>query len=72
MISDEQIRKERQEKLASLFFEMGMDLDLVEKMSGVDKRKFLRKRIENNKLNNVSLTLDSYDSSIYLENRNSY
>ncbi len=72
MIRKEQERKERQEKLANLFFEMGMDLDLVEKMSGIDKRDFLKKKIDDNKLNNVSLTLDNYDSSMYLENRNSY
>ena len=72
MMKSEQERKERQEKLANLFFEMGMDLDLVEKMSGIDKRDFLNKKIDDNKLNNVSLTTNNYDSSMYLENRNSY
>ena len=72
MTRNEQERKERQEKLANLFFEMGMDLDLVEKMSGVDKKDFLKRRIERKKIKDVSLTLDSYDSSMYLENRNSY
>lgn len=72
MMKSEQERKERQEKLANLFFEMGMDLDLVEKMSGIDKRDFLKKKIDDNKLNNVSLTTNNYDSSMYLENRNSY
>lgn len=72
MMKSQQERKERQEKLANLFFEMGMDLDLVEKMSGVDKKDFLKKKIDDNKLHNVSLTLNKYDSSMYLENRNSY
>lgn len=70
MTRNEQERRERQEKLANLFFEMGMDLDLVEKMSGIDKKVFLRKKIEKSKGN--SLTLNSYDSSMYLENKNSY
>jgi len=72
MTRDEQERKQRQEKLANLFFEMGMDLDLVEKMSGVDKKDFLKRRIEEKKSEDVSLTLSNYDSSMYLENRNSY
>ena len=72
MTRNEQERKERQEKLANLFFEMGMDLDLVEKMSGVDKKDFLKRRIEKKKIEDVSLTLSNYDSSMYLENRNSY
>ena len=72
MTRNEQERKQRQEKLANLFFEMGMDLDLVEKMSGVDKREFLKKRIDEKKSNEVPLTFDNYDSSMYLENRNSY
>lgn len=65
-------RKQRQEKLANLFFEMGMDLDLVEKMSGIDKKDFLNKRIKENKSKDLSLTLNDYDSSMYIENRNSY
>ena len=72
MNKDEITRKNRQIKLADLFFEMGMDLDLIEKMSGIDKKEFLNKRIKENKMNSHSLTLDNYDSSMYLENRNSY
>ena len=72
MDTNEMIRKQRQEKLANLFFEMGMDLDLVEKMSGVDKKDFLNKRIKSNKSMNVPLTINNYDSSIYIENKNSY
>ena len=71
MINKEIERKQRQEKLANLFFEMGMDLDLVEKMSGIDKKEFLKKRIEDNS-GGVLLTTDNYDSSMYLENKNSY
>ena len=63
-------RKERQERLANLFFEMGMDLDLIEKVSGVDKRKIILKRMDNS--NKHSLTLNEHDSNMYLENRNSY
>ena len=47
-----------------------MDLDLVEKMSGIDKKVFLRKKIDKSKGN--SLTINNYDSSMYLENKNSY
>ena len=72
MDTNEMIRKQRQEKLANLFFEMGMDLELVEKMSGVDKKDFLNKRIKSNKSMNVPLTINNYDSSIYIENKNSY
>ena len=72
MINNEDVRKQRQEKLANLFFEMGMDLDLVEQMSGIDKKDFLNKRIKNNKSMNVPLTINNYDSSIYIENKNSY
>ena len=66
--SDE--REQRQQKLADLFFEMGMDLDLIEKISGVDKRKIIFKRM--GKFDKVPLTLKDYDSSMYLENKNSY
>ena len=66
--SDE--REQRQQKLADLFFEMGMDLDLIEKVSGIDKRKIILKRM--GKFNEVPLTLKDYDSSMYLENKNSY
>jgi len=62
-------REKRQKKLANLFFEMGMDLDLIEKISGVDKKEILRERINNSK---HPLTIDGYNSNIYLENRNSY
>ena len=72
MIKKDQERKQRQEKLANLFFEMGMDIELVEKMSGIDKREFLKKKISENKSYDHPLTLNDYDSSMYLENRNSY
>ena len=72
MIGEEKERKQRQGKLADLFFEMGMDLDLIEKVSGMDKKEFLNKRIKKNKSENVPLTINSYDSSMYIENRNSY
>lgn len=68
MIQNE--RERRQQKLADLFFEMGMDLDLIEKISGVDKRKILLKK--NVKSNIDSLTLNSDNSNMYLENNNSY
>ena len=32
-------RKQRQEKLAKLFYEMGMDVTLVSKISGIDVAK---------------------------------
>ena len=70
MINKENDREQRQQKLADLFFEMGMDLDLIEKVSGVDKRKIILKRI--NKSKEVPLTLNEYDSNMYLENKNSY
>ena len=63
-------REQRQQKLADLFFEMGMDLDLIEKVSGVDKKNLLLKRI--NKSKSVPLTENEYDSNMYIENRNSY
>jgi len=63
-------RERRQQKLADLFFEMGMDLDLIEKVSGVDKNKLILKNKFKSK--NVQLTLDNNDSNMYLENRNSY
>ena len=43
MTRNEQDRERRQQKLADLFFEMGMDLDLIEKVSGIDKRKIILK-----------------------------
>ena len=63
-------REQRQQKLADLFFEMGMDLDLIEKVSGVDKKKIILKRT--GKSREVPLTLNKYDSSMYVENKNSY
>ena len=69
-MSKENEREQRQQKLADLFFEMGMDLDLIEKVSGVDKRKIILKRI--NKSKEGPLTLNEYDSNMYLENKNSY
>ena len=62
-------REQRQKKLANLFFEMGMDLDLIEKISGVGKSELLKERIHNSKL---PLTIDTFNSNIYLENKNSY
>ena len=70
MTRKEQDRERRQQKLADLFFEMGMDLDLIEKVSGVDKRKIILKSKEKSK--DVPLTLNKYDSNMYLENKNSY
>lgn len=63
-------RKQRQKKLANLFFEMGMDLDLIEQVSGIDKKDILRERINKSKSN--PLTINDYNSSMYIENRNSY
>ena len=63
-------REKRQQKLADLFFEMGMDLDLIEKVSGVDKRKILLKK--EYKSNNLPLTSNNYNSNMYVENKNSY
>ena len=70
MTINEQDRVRRQQKLADLFFEMGMDLELIEKVSGIDKNKIILKSKEKSK--DVSLTLNEYDSNMYLENRNSY
>ena len=70
MTRNEQEREKRQQKLADLFFEMGMDLDLIEKVSGVDKRKIILKREVKSK--GVPLTLNQYDSNMFLENKNSY
>ena len=70
MTKNEQEREQRQQKLADLFFEMGMDLDLIEKISGVDKRKIILKRMDKSK--GALLTSNDYDSNMYLENRNSY
>ena len=44
-----------------------MDLDLIEKVSGVDRNEIL-----NGKSKEVSLTINDYNSSMYIENRNSY
>ena len=63
-------RENRQLKLADLFFEMGMDLDLIEKVSGVDKRKILLKK--EYKSNNLPLTSNNYNSNMYVEYKNSY
>lgn len=35
-------RKIRQEKLARLFYEMGMDLEVVSKISGVEVNKIIK------------------------------
>ena len=35
-------KKIRQEKLARLFYEMGMDIDLVSKISGVNVEKVMK------------------------------
>ncbi len=63
-------REQRQQKLADLFFEMGMDLDLIEKVSGIEKGKIILKRMEKTK--GVPLTLNNNDSNMCLENKNSY
>lgn len=55
-------REQRQKKLANLFFEMGMDLDLIEKVSGVDKSELLKERIERCKGTNVSCFSGEYDN----------
>ena len=69
MINDEKERLQRQQKLADLFFEMGMDLDLIEKISGIDKKEILLKRM--GKTKDVTLTMRDYTSNMYLEG-NSY
>ncbi|HHU60084.1 TPA: hypothetical protein GXZ34_04130 [bacterium] len=45
MKSKELQKSKRQHELANIFFEMGMDLDLIEKVSGVNRAEFLRRRI---------------------------
>lgn len=42
-------RKVRQEKLAKLFYEMGMDVNVASKISGIDKEVILRFRKSNKK-----------------------
>lgn len=50
-------RKRRQMKLANLFYEMGMDLNLVEKMSGVSKQDILNNHLLNSC--NVPVSFDA-------------
>lgn len=40
-------RKIRQEKLARLFYEMGMDVDIVSKISGVEVEKIIKYNSKN-------------------------
>ena len=40
MVDEERLR--RQKKLAKVFYEMGMDLDLIEQISGVKKEEIKR------------------------------
>lgn len=63
-------RKKRQHKLANLFFEMGMDLDLIEQVSGVEKRDIIQDRL--NKAKDIPLTVDKYHNNVYLGNKNSF
>lgn len=49
----QQQRKIRQEKLARLFYEMGMDVEVVSKISGVEMERII-------KLSNKSKIKDSY------------
>lgn len=42
-------RKIRQEKLAKLFYEMGMDVDLIAKISNVEKEKIIKLAKKNSK-----------------------
>ncbi len=61
-------RKRRQMKLANLFLEMGMDVELIEKISGVSKKEFLNKE----EILDVPLTLINKHSNMCVENKNSY
>lgn len=45
-------RKKYQKKLANLFLEMGMDLDLISKVSGVSKEEIINNRNVDKKGNN--------------------
>ena len=38
---DNEDKLRRQRKLAKVFFEMGMDLDLIEQISGLNKEEFV-------------------------------
>lgn len=51
-------RKRRQMKLANLFYEMGMDLSLVEKMSGVSKQDILNNHLLNS-YNSMPISFDT-------------
>lgn len=44
MVDEEKLRRQR--KLAKVFLEMGMDLDLVEKISGLNKEEFVDNNIQ--------------------------
>ena len=46
-------RRIRQEKLAKLFYEMGMDLNLVSKISGIDVNKTNKFESSENKLRSI-------------------
>lgn len=72
MTRNEVERKQRQEKLANLFFEMGMDLDLVEQMSGIDKKELLKHRIEDNRAINVLFNANSLNDNYNVKNRGLY
>lgn len=65
-------RKQRQEKLANLFFEMGMDLDLIEKMSGVDKKELLNSRKHKNKTDSVPFNMGTFNENYSAKNRSLY
>lgn len=41
-------RKIRQEKLAKLFYEMGMDVETISKISGVEVERIVRRPIKEN------------------------
>ena len=40
-------RKIRQEKLARLFYQMGMDLDVVSKISGIERERIIKMSSKN-------------------------
>jgi len=43
-------RKEKQLQLAKLFYEMGMEEEVILKISGIDKNEYINIKENNNKL----------------------
>ncbi len=62
-------RKQQQLKLAKVFLEMGMDLDLISKISGLERKEFDKSKEVDKEINCLYNKNDKTENNSYSEPR---